>query len=307
MLHRWDYAWKILCSPEKPWGPWFLRHLIGSHEFEGYTLESAVSADSSCVSGLGNTTVADKIILLRKDDVAKKVHLEFQSTYDATIAFRMLTYGLAQTQAPYRVDTSMEEYLLPASFLINVRGNQLSGKRTRVLHLHMPYADGLQTITVEYPVVDVAIAIPEIVALMQATTIGQRNQIFQSLMEQSVHTTLTSRDFDVFASACYALSVKEVFAEGVPTEVIRKGVQDMEQQFSCYSEVLRHEGHQRGIQEGLQKGFQKGRLEALSSVAKKLMAQFDWTAEQAQAFLKDAEENQSVEGEPGVSSMNLGK
>lgn len=142
-----DAAWKVLTDPGTVWG----RHIIGLVVGETIGPEWTITAADTESRDEGRSLRADRVVVMTKDKISRTIHIEFQSTFDSTMAKRMLLYGIQHgAYVPGSPSVPVERLRLPVSYILDVvpgRNND-GGTGWRTLELE----HGSQTISFAFPV-----------------------------------------------------------------------------------------------------------------------------------------------------------
>lgn len=281
--HRWDWAWKTFLDSKMPWCPWFLTQLISS-ELSDFQVDCAEIHEEPTeqVSDAGYTYM-DKFFILSVDQKMKRVHLEFESKYNAHMGLRMLTYGLRSLRSDDVIVDAFHEHLyMPVPYIVQVRRWDTGNFFTkRVVHLHV----GDQECEVAYPVVVGYAKVPFIADIMQASTIEQWYEATEGLRSQLPDFAGDAEVESRFIDACTLIASEKAYtAEGLKEGAL------LEMQKVYRGQYIPAE--ERGEQRGIEKGFEK----AIQAIMKNL----GLTREQAEKAVY------GEEGKPGVSRMSLG-
>lgn len=233
----------------------------------------------------GSTKYADKLIEILVDEINKKIHLEFQSTFDSGMARRMFEYGLRTVKDPSSSDKSGEVYELPASILVNVRPQVWTGPNTRTLKFCMGSGFERQEVILRYPVMNIADSMPEVVNLMNASTMEAVDAAVRELDESAHALTGDAMLDDMFRWACVLVASPQSFDEGVLSASVEKGVSVLKQNARWWGEAY----------------IEKGRQKTLEEDIRNLMVNMGWTREKAMKALGRKQDGQGI----GPSKMNL--
>lgn len=143
-----DAAWKVLTDPDTVWG----RHIIGLVVGETIGPEWTItSADTESHDDDGKSLRADRVVVMTKDKISRTIHIEFQSTFDSTMAKRMLLYGIQHgAYVPGSPSVPVERLRLPVSYILDVVPGRNNDGGTGWRTLELEY--GSQTISFAFPV-----------------------------------------------------------------------------------------------------------------------------------------------------------
>lgn len=265
---------------------------------EGYSIVEANRELSGNQPVLGGSAKhADKLLEILVDRVNRTIHLEFQSTYDKGMARRMFEYGLRTVKEPSSIDKNGEVYELPTSILVNVRPQVWTGPNTRTLKFCMGSGFERQEVALRYPVMNIADSMPEVVKLMNASTMEAVDAAVRELDESAHALTGDAMLDDMFRWACVLVASPQSFDEGVLSASVEKGVSVLKQNAQWWGTSY----IEKGRQEGIEKGRQEGRQDTLEEVIGNLMDNFGWTREKAMKAVGRKQDGQGL----GPSKMSL--
>lgn len=142
-----DAAWKVLTDPGTVWG----RHIIGLVVGETIGPEWTITAADTESRDEGRSLRADRVVVMTKDKISRTIHIEFQSTFDSTMAKRMLLYGIQHgAYVPGSPSVPVERLRLPVSYILDVVPGRNNDGGTGWRTLELEY--GSQTISFAFPV-----------------------------------------------------------------------------------------------------------------------------------------------------------
>lgn len=188
-------------------GRWFISQLIGD-AFEDYDVEvlplTEVNVESQ--NAFQDKLIADKFFTFTADEKKHTIHMEFQSTYDRSMGYRLLQYSLHHRERGEETD-DRESWILSYSFLINVRDTKMNGVHNRELHLVINGKD----ISINYPVIDVRDKLPEIKTIMKAKSYDEVFKAAKTLSAKAGVLKDDSVDSELFWTACTAITSPKIF------------------------------------------------------------------------------------------------
>ena len=245
LKNRWEYAWKVFCDPKMPWGRWFIDKLT-SGRYSDYGLEIVdLNVEQHQYDGV---VYADKFLQFTVDEQKQILHLEFQSTYDKNMCWRLLDYGLNLVEHTAVIGDASETYTLPDAFIVNVRPTVFATHSSRSITLK---AHG-QEATLTYPVVDVLSIIPEFTPLLMEKRPDKVREAILQLAFVSGGFVVPEYS-DTFVRACTLVAQPRAYEFiGVDESIIEQEVALVSEGQKAYDEMRRAEGRQEGRKEGLQ-------------------------------------------------------
>lgn len=290
MNNKWDYGWKVLCDPRLPWGRWFIGKLTEGR-CEDYAVEVAAEVTDLNTEQhqYDRVTYADKFLQFVVDDKKKVLHLEFQSTYDSQMCWRLLNYGLNFAKHDGIATARSETYVLPDAFIVNVRPTKFSNVTERAITLEVHR----QVVSLTYPVVDVTKSVPEFETLVHEEDPEKVREAIMRLGSMCGGFTDASYS-DEFLQACLlASNAKSYSNEGLDAAFIKKEVATMNDMKKSWSESL------------IEEGMQKGRADTCQELLRNLMKNMGVTEQRAREMLGLDNGGIKPAGSPGLRTMQL--